>query len=87
MFEMDQYTIIGLVAAFCTTVSFLPQAIRVIRTKQTRDISLGMYLMFSIGIFLWLLYGIFTRDIPIIVANSITFIFSFTILVLKIKYK
>lgn len=87
MFEIDYYTAIGLVAAICTTISFLPQAIRVIRTKKTRDISLGMYLIFSTGTFLWLLYGIFTRDIPIITANSITFIFSATILVLKIRYK
>ena len=87
MFEMDYYTIIGMVAAFCTTASFLPQAIRVIRTKRTRDISLGMYLMFTMGIFLWLLYGILTRDIPIIIANAVSFVLSFTILILKLKYK
>jgi MtN3 and saliva related transmembrane protein len=84
---MEPYTILGLIAAICTTISFVPQAIRVIKTKQTRDISLGMYLIFSTGTFLWLLYGIFTKDIPIIAANSITFIFSFTILALKLKYK
>ncbi len=84
---MDKYTIIGLIAATCTTLAFLPQAIRVIKTKHTKDISLAMYVVFSIGVFLWLVYGLSIRDIPIISANLITFIFSFTILVLKIRYK
>ena len=84
---MDKYTIIGLIAATCTTAAFLPQAIRVIKTKHTKDISLAMYVVFSIGVFLWLVYGLSIRDIPIIAANLITFIFSFIILVLKIRYK
>lgn len=84
---MDTYTVIGLIAASCTTAAFLPQAIRIIRTKHTKDISLAMYLIFSTGVFCWLIYGVLMRDIPIIAANLITFIFSFTILVLKIRYK
>ena len=87
MFEIDIFTLIGLLAATCTTVSFLPQAIRVISTKQTRDISLGMYVIFSFGILFWLIYGISKADIPIISANLITLILSLMILVLKIKYK
>jgi MtN3 and saliva related transmembrane protein len=81
------YTIIGLVAAACTTFSFLPQAVKVIKTKQTKDLSLAMYAIFSTGIALWLVYGILVVDIPLIVANSITFIFAATILVMKLKYK
>lgn len=87
MFEIDTLTLIGLAAATCTTISFLPQAIRIIITKQTRDISLSMYIIFSLGIFLWLIYGILKKDIPLISANIITFAFTVTILILKIKYK
>jgi MtN3 and saliva related transmembrane protein len=87
MFEIDIFTLIGMTAATCTTLSFLPQAVRVIKTKRTRDISLGMYIIFSFGTFLWLTYGILTKDIPIISANSITFVLSFIILTMKLKYK
>ncbi|MBU3917741.1 SemiSWEET transporter [bacterium] len=84
---MNTYTIIGLVAATCTTFSFLPQTIKVIKTKQTKDLSLGMYAIFIIGLLLWLIYGILVRDLPLIIANAITLIFAFIILFLKIKYK
>ena len=84
---MGTYTIIGLMAAACTTISFLPQAIKIIRTKHTKDLSLGMYTIFTTGILLWLIYGILVRDLPIIAANVITLILTFTILVLKIRYK
>jgi len=87
MFDMDTSTFIGLAAATCTTISFLPQAIRVIRTKRTRDISLWMYIIFSFGTFLWLTYGFLTKDIPLISANSITFTLSLIILTMKLKYK
>ena len=84
---MDLFTIIGLSAAACTTFSFLPQAIKVIKTKQTKDLSLVMYFIFTIGVFLWLVYGILVKDTPLIIANIITFIFATTILIMKIKYK
>jgi len=87
MFDVDIFTMIGLTAATCTTVSFVPQAIRVIATKQTRDISLGMYMILSLGVFLWLIYGIARADIPVIAANFVTLILSLMILSLKIKYK
>ncbi len=84
---MKWMTIIGLTAAALTTFSFLPQALKIIKTKHTKDLSLGMYLVFSTGVVLWLVYGILIRDIPVIVANLITAIFTITILVLKIRYK
>ncbi len=84
---MDNSTIIGLVAATCTTISFLPQAIQVIKTKHTKDLSLWMYLTFTIGVFLWLVYGILVSDYPVIIANAITIIFASTILIMKLKYK
>ncbi|MEP0984145.1 SemiSWEET transporter [Ekhidna sp.] len=77
---------IGFIAAFLTTISFAPQAIKTIRTKSTESLSLGMYLTFTIGVGCWLAYGIYLGDAPIIFANSITLILTSTILVLKIKH-
>ncbi|MGD1044503.1 MAG: SemiSWEET transporter [Bacteroidota bacterium] len=85
--HMDTITIIGLVAATCTTISFLPQAMRIIKTKHTKDLSLAMYSIFTTGIFLWLVYGILIKDLPLITSNAITFLLTSTILILKIKYK
>ena len=84
---MNYLTILGLVAATCTTIAFLPQAIKAIRTKHTSDLSLGMYTLLTTGIILWLIYGVFKNDLPIILANGVTFVFAVTILFLKIKYK
>ncbi len=84
---MELITLLGLVAATCTTISFLPQAIKTIRTKHTKDLSLGMYTVFTTGIFLWFLYGIWIKDLPLILANGLTLIFTATILFLIIKYK
>ena len=84
---MEFITILGLIAATCTTVSFLPQAIKTIKTKHTKDLSLGMYFVLTTGVFLWLIYGILLKQLPIILANGISFIFTVTILSLIIKYK
>lgn len=84
---MNLITILGLVAATLTTISFLPQAIKTIKTKQTKDLSLGMYSVLTTGVSLWFLYGILIRDLPIILANGITLIFTAAILFLIIKYK
>lgn len=85
--EMEMITILGLVAATLTTSSFLPQVIKTIRTKHTKDISLVMYLVITLGAFLWLLYGILIKDLPISLANGIVLILTITILFLKFKYK
>lgn len=84
---MESNTILGLLAATCTTIAFLPQAIRTIKTRQTKDLSLGMYSILTTGVFLWLFYGILVGDLPLILANAITFIFAFIILIFKLKYK
>jgi len=78
---------IGFLAAFCTTFAFLPQAIKVWKTKSTRDISLYMFIIFTIGVISWLIYGITISDLPIILANSVTLVLSFFILFYKIRYK
>ncbi len=84
--QSDQVQYIGILAALLTTVSFAPQAIQIIRTKNTDGISLGMYILFTAGIALWLVYGILIIDLPLILANSVTLVLTSTILVLKIKH-
>ena len=78
-------TLLGLAAAFLTTLAFVPQAVKIIRTRHTKDISLWMYILLNIGLVLWLTYGVLLRDPALILANSVTFIPTFTILILKIK--
>ena len=73
-------------AAFLTTVAFLPQVIHTVRTRSTHDISLRMYSLYTVGIFLWLVYGLFLHDLPLIASNAVTLIFSGTILALKIRH-
>lgn len=77
--------LVGLIAAFLTTISFLPQTIKSIKTHDTKALSLPMYILFTVGIALWLIYGIMIQSLPIILANSVTIILSTTILYLKIK--
>ena len=84
---MNLVTVIGLIAAACTTSSFIPQAIKSIKTKDTSGISLSMYGLFAFGTLMWLLFGIFTDNIPVILANGVTLVFAYIILVYKIKYK
>ncbi len=79
--------VIGAIAAVCTTIAFLPQTLKTIKSKHTKDLSLGMYAIFSVGVFLWFLYGLILKEIPIILANGITFIFTVIIIFLIIKYK
>lgn len=78
---------IGSIAAIFTTISFVPQVIQIIKTKDTSAISTGMYTMFVLGVFLWTMYGIKIQDFAIILANGITFILALIILIYKIIYK
>lgn len=82
---MSGVTILGLAAACCSTFAFLPQVIKTWRTRSTHDISLGMFLMLTGGIVLWLAYGILMRDLPLIAANGVTFLFAATILYFKLR--
>ncbi|MDP0489160.1 MAG: SemiSWEET transporter [Fusobacterium sp. JB021] len=75
---------LGLIAAVLTTLSFLPQVMQVIKTKDTKSISLGMYSMFVLGVVLWAVYGFLMNDRPVFIANLITFFLSFIILIYKI---
>ena len=84
---MNYITLIGFSAALLTTVSFIPQMVKVIKTKSTEDISLVMFACLSVGILMWLLYGILINSIPMMIANTISFIFNLIILTYKLKYK
>ena len=77
---------IGSVAAVCTTIAFLPQLVRVWRRKSADDISLSMFLIFSTGVALWLVYGLRINSLPMIAANTVTLILAIGILVLKLRY-
>ncbi len=76
----------GYLAAFLTTVCFIPQAIQLARTRDTKAISLKMYSLFSAGVALWFVYGIQLGSPPIIWANGITLLLSLAILVMKIRF-
>ena len=77
--------IIGYCAAFLTTIAFLPQAIQSWRTRDLSGISVGMYSLFTIGVGLWLIYGLIIEKWPLIVANALTFALALSILVLKLR--
>ncbi|TBR14525.1 MAG: hypothetical protein EPO46_00490 [Lysobacter sp.] len=77
---------IGYVGATLTTLSFLPQAIKTIRTRDTRGISLGMYAVFTVGVAFWFGYGLVLGSWPMIASNIVTLGLSATILVLKLRY-
>jgi MtN3 and saliva related transmembrane protein len=77
---------IGGIAATLTTCSFIPQVWRVWKTRHTKDISLLMYTLFTVGVALWLIYGILLGVWPIIIANSITLLLAGTVLVLKLRF-
>ena len=85
--SMDSITVIGLIAALFTTISLLPQLIKVYKTKSTKDISTGMFALFGGGVLLWFIYGLLIKDLPIIIANSLAFVQSVIILVFKLRFK
>lgn len=75
---------VGYLAATLTTVSFLPQAILTLKTRDTDSLSLGMYSLFTAGVLLWLVYGIYLANVAIIAANAVTFLLAAIILGFKI---
>ena len=78
---------IGSAAAICTTLAFVPQAYQSYKTRDLSGISLPMYSVFTLGVALWLVYGLLQHDWPIIVANAITLVLTVMILILKIREK
>ncbi len=83
---MDFVTLPGLIAGALTTISFLPQVIKTYKTRSTKDISLEMYVLFTTGVSLWLVYGLYINSLPIIITNAAVFVLAFIILALKLKH-
>lgn len=77
---------IGYIAGILTTIAFIPQVVQIYRTKSVKDVSLTMFLLFTLGVAMWLAYGLMTRSFPVIVANAVTLTLSFLILYFKWKY-
>lgn len=86
MFSMDVANVTGLLAGALTTIAFLPQLIHTWKTRSTKDVSLGMFLTFTTGVFLWIVYGMLINSVPVVAANAVTFILAAAILVFKLRY-
>ncbi len=83
---MSLETLVSAVAAILTTLAFVPQALHIIRSKETRAISLQMYVVFAIGVAFWLAFGVMIVNWPMIVANTITLGLAVAILAMKLRY-
>jgi len=79
-------TLLGSVAAVCTTAAFIPQVVRVYRLRRADEISLGTFSVFAVGTFVWTIFGVLIDSWPIILANSITFALALVIVLLKVSY-
>jgi MtN3 and saliva related transmembrane protein len=77
---------LGIVAGTLCTISFIPQVLRIAKNRHARDLSLVTFIMFSCGVFIWLLYGIVIQEWPVIIANAVTLALALLILGMKIKY-
>lgn len=83
---MDTTDLIGYASAILTTIAFVPQAHKSLKTRDLSGISLPMYSLFSLGVFGWFIYGFLIHSLPIMAANSLTLILACTVLYLKIKH-
>jgi MtN3 and saliva related transmembrane protein len=84
---MNIIQFIGLAAGALTTSAFLPQVVKTWKSRSAKDLSLGMFSLFCLGVLLWLIYGIIVRDIPVIAANLLTLMLASTLLVFKLRFK
>ena len=84
---MESYDLLGMAAGTLTTVSFVPQVIKTWKSRSAKDISFGMFLLFSLGVVLWLAYGVALQSLPIIVSNLVTLILSLGIIMMKLIFK
>ena len=87
MAESNFITALGLTAGIFTAIAYLPQLIKTWKTKSAHDLSWSMLIVLCAGIILWLVYGVYIHNLPIIATNIVTFLFASTILVLKLSYK
>lgn len=75
--------LIGMLAGSLTTISLVPQALKIWKTRSAEDISFGMFTLFAMGVVLWLAYGILIEAMPIILANSVTLVLAMAIIIMK----
>ncbi len=83
---MDMTTALGLLAGMLTTIAFLPQVIRIWRSKSAKDLSMTMLVTFTTGVFCWLVYGLMIDSLPVIIANAVTFVLAGMNVMLKLRY-
>lgn len=86
-YPVDSTKLLGLIAGFLTTMAFIPQVVKTWRTRSAKDLSLVMFLLYCLGVFLWMIYGIMIDELPVILWNIITLILAAVILFFKIKFK
>ena len=86
MSNFNYIDLFGFLAALLTTIAFLPQLYKTWQTKSADDVSLVMLILFLTGLICWIIYGLKINSVPILVANVVTFIFNFSILILKLSY-
>jgi len=87
LIPVDSTKLLGLIAGFLTTMAFIPQVVKTWRTRSAKDLSLVMFLLYCLGVFLWMIYGILIDELPVILWNIITLILAAVILFFKIKFK
>lgn len=84
---MDSITVLGLIGGTFTTASFFPQVLKTLKTRSTKDVSTGMFVLLSVGIGFWIAYGVKIGSVPVIVANSISLVLTLAMLGMKALYK
>ena len=84
---MNAIQLLGLVAGGLTTAAFLPQVVKTWKSRSAKDLSLGMFSLFCIGVAMWLIYGFAVNDIPVIAANLLTLLLASTLLFFKLRFK
>jgi MtN3 and saliva related transmembrane protein len=84
---MNTVSVLGLVAGAFTTIAFLPQVLKTWRSRSAKDLSLGMFSIFTAGVAMWLAYGFMINDLPVILANVVTLILASTLLFFKLRWK
>ena len=87
MMHIESTALVGYLAGLLTTLAFVPQVLHIWRTRSARDISLHTFSVFTVGIFLWLVYGILKSEWPIVIANGITFVLAGAILGMKLRFR
>ena len=84
---MEATTLVGYAAGFLTTVAFIPQAVKIWKTRSANDVSLPTFVAFTTGVILWLAYGVMKSEPPMILWNGVTLVFAAAILVMKLKFR